>query len=157
MGAQGSRLLLPVVPPGKERTPNFLPVVENDELGGYESLGSATSSGYGELESIDRNPQNGDATATATNGSATRYPWGTEIFRERIEHKTSDKHPEKTQVKGSHEIEIQLGDRTLLLQGETKISSDATNFYFEYSRRLHENGRLLREKSWSETIPRDHQ
>ena len=156
-GRDGSRLLLPVVPPGKERAPHYLPVVEQHELEGYESLSVATSSGYGEVESVVRDPRNGDATAIATNNSATRYPWGTELFRERIEHGTSDQHPENTSVRGSHELEIQLEGRVLLLQGETRISSDSENFYFEYSRRLSENGTLLREKSWSETIPRDYQ
>jgi putative CocE/NonD family hydrolase len=156
-GRDGSHVVLPVVPAGKERAPSYLPVVERPVLDGYESLNVATSSGYGEIESVERNPQNGDATATATNDSATRYPWGTELFRERIQHRTSDQRPEDTEVRASHELEIQLADRVLLLQGETKISSDKQNFYFEYSRRLSENGTLLRQKSWSETIPRDHQ
>jgi predicted acyl esterase len=156
-GRDGSHVVLPVVPAGKERAPSYLPVVERPVLDGYESLNVATSSGYGEIESVERNPQNGDATATATNDSATRYPWGTELFRERIQHRTSDQRPEDTEVRASHELEIQLADRVLLLQGETKISSDKQNFYFEYSRRLSENGTLLRQKSWSETIPRDYQ
>ena len=156
-GRDGSHVLLPVVPPGKERVPDFLPVVENDELTGYESLHVATASGWGELETVERNLQNGDATATAGNSVGTRYPWGTEYFRNRIEHRTSDKHPEKTSISGSHELEIQLEGRVLLFQGKTSVSSDLKNFYFEYSRRLSENGTLLREKSWSETIPRDYQ
>jgi hypothetical protein len=156
-GQDGSQLVLPVVPPGSEQAPSFLPVVERPVLEGYESLNVATSSGYGEVESVVRDPRNGDATAIATNSSATRYPWGTELFRERIEHRTSDQHPEKTSVRGSHELEIRLEDRVLLLQGETSVSSDRENFYFEYSRRLNENGKLLREKSWSESIPRDYQ
>jgi hypothetical protein len=58
---------------------------------------------------------------------------------------------------GSHEIEVILPDRLLLWQAELDFSSDRENFYYRYTRRLHENGEVLREKSWSETIPRDYQ
>ena len=156
-GKQGSHLELPIVPPGRERAPNFLPIEANDTLAGYESLDLGTSSGYGELETVERNLQNGSAVATATNHNATRYPWGTETFSERIEHSTSALHPETTRIKGSHEIKIEVADRVLLLQGETSVSSDAENFYYEYSRRLSENGKQLRYRTWSKTIPRDHQ
>jgi len=156
-GKHGSYLDLPIVPPGRERAPNFLPIEANDTLAGYESLDLGTSSGYGELETVERNLQNGSAVATATNHNATRYPWGTETFSERIEHNTSDLQPETTRIKGNHEIKIEVAERVLLLQGETTVSSDAENFYYEYSRRLSENGKQLRYRTWSKTIPRDHQ
>src|SRR5690606_1968182 len=118
LGEGASHLLLPVVPPGERPAPGFLPPVESPRLPGYETLDAGTSSGYGEISSVDRNPQTGEVTAVATNGDARRYPWGTEIFRERIEHRTSDAHPESTSVRGSHEIEITLEDRVLRFEGE---------------------------------------
>ena len=42
-------------------------------------------------------------------------------------------------------------------QAELDFSSDRENFYYRYTRRLLENGELLREKRWEETIPRDFQ
>jgi len=36
-------------------------------------------------------------------------------------------------------------------------ASDARNFYYKYTRQLLKNGQLLKEKTWQETIPRDHQ
>jgi hypothetical protein len=86
-----------------------------------------------------------------------RYPWGTEIYRETIRHHTSDEHPENTRVEGTHRMEVTLEDRVLLWEAELSFSSDADNFYYEYTRRLTENGRELREKTWTDTIPRDYQ
>jgi hypothetical protein len=54
-------------------------------------------------------------------------------------------------------MEVQLEDRTLLWEAELSFSSDRKNFYYEYTRRLSEDGAKVREKTWTETIPRDHQ
>jgi len=156
-GKQGSRVELPVVPPGRERVPEFRPIEASEYLPGYESLDDGTVSGFGELQLVEHNLQTGEAKAVATNHSVHRYPWATETVDERIEHWTSELHPERTGVSGRHAIEIQVGDRKILLEGETKVSSDAGNFYYEYSRRLSENGNQLRYRTWSKSIPRDYQ
>ena len=156
-GAEGSHVVLPVVPPGEGRSPEFLPVPRQETVSSEEADAVGTNSGYGEIESVTRNPRTGDALAVATNSGTTEYEWGTETFRERIEYKTSDRHPENTSVTGHYEIEIQLENRLLLWEGDASISSDATNFYYQYKRRLSEGGTLVREKEWSKVFPRDHQ
>lgn len=156
-GRGGSHVVLPIVPPGKLAAPAFLPPAASPALGGFESIDLGTPSGYGEISSVTRNPQTGEATATATNSGATRYPWGTETYRETIEHGTSDAHPENTSVKGTHRMEVTLSKRVLLWEAELSFKSDRDNFYYRYSRRLTENGELVREKQWAETIPRDYQ
>jgi hypothetical protein len=156
-GDDGTRFLLPVVPAGERRVPLFLPVAQSEELEGYESLETGTSSGYGEVETVARDVRNGDALAVATNGSATRYPWGIQSTQERIEHRTSDQHPEATSMSGDFEIKMELENRVLLLEGKSVFSSDMNNFYLEYTRRLSENGKLVRERTWSKTFARDHQ
>jgi hypothetical protein len=160
LGAAGSHLRLPFVPagdPGTYRTPDFLPPAESPQLPGFETLDVGTSSGYGEISSVDRNPQTGEVTVTATNTGGSRYPWGSETYRETIEHRTSDDHPESTEVRGTHRMEVQLEDRTLLWEAELWFRSDRENFYYEYTRRLSKDGQELREKTWTDTIPRDHQ
>jgi predicted acyl esterase len=153
----GSRVMLPIVRDADRPRPQFLPPAASPELPGFETLDTGTSSGYGEISSVDRNPQTGEVTVTATNTGGMRYPWGTETYRETIEHHTSDEHPENTRVAGTHRMEVKLEDRLLLWEAELSFSSDAENFYYEYTRRLTENGRQLREKTWTDTIPRDHQ
>ena len=156
-GSDGSRVLLPVVPHAPRPAPTFLPPAENPELPGFESLDEGTTSGYGEISSIDRNPQTGEVTATATNGGGMRYPWGTERYREAIVHRTSDDHPEKTSVRGEHRLEVELHDRHLIWEAELLLRSDLENLYYTYTRRLIENGELVREKTWQDTIARDFQ
>jgi hypothetical protein len=43
------------------------------------------------------------------------------------------------------------------VEGDLSFTSDRENFYYTYTRRALENGKLIREKTWKETIPRDHQ
>jgi predicted acyl esterase len=158
LGAEkGSHVLLPVVPSGDRPVPDFLPPADDPALPGFDTLDAGTSSGYGEISSVDRNPQTGEVTVVATNSGGSRYPWGTEIYRETIEHRTSDEAPENTSVIGSHRMEVTLENRALIWEAELSFHSDVDNFYYEYTRRLFENGEQLREKTWTDTISRDHQ
>jgi hypothetical protein len=93
----------------------------------------------------------------ATNSGERVFPWGTQRYRETIEHRSSDPHPENTAVIGTHRLETELDGRLLLWEADLSFTSDFDNFYYRYSRRLSENGRKLREKTWTETIPRDFQ
>jgi putative CocE/NonD family hydrolase len=157
LGPDASRVVLPVVPHAPRPVPAFLPPSESPTLAGFETLDAGTSSGYGEISSVDRNPQTGDATATATNTGGQRYPWGVERYRESIRHTVRDGDPAKAAVQGSHRLEVELPGRTLLWEAELSFSSDLNNFHYSYRRRLSENGKLLREKTWTDTIPRDFQ
>ncbi len=158
-GEQAAQLILPVLPPSKSPGPEFLEPAEYPGAAGFAALPTAdgTASGYGEISSVNRNPQTGEVTIRATSGGADQYPWGKETYRETIEHKASDEHPEIASMRGTHVITIELEGRTLLFEGALDFRSDAENFYYEYFRRLTENGELVREKKWTETIPRDFQ
>jgi hypothetical protein len=153
----GSRLSLPVVPFEQRPVPAFLPPAKDPEMPGYETLDAGTSSGYGEISSVDRNPQTGAAVATATNSGGYRYPWGTERYHETIRHEATDGEPAKVSLLGTHRMEVEMPGRTLLWEAELSFKSDHDNFYYSYLRRLSENGRTIREKTWTRTIPRDFQ
>ena len=153
----GSHVSLPVIPPGKTSIPDFQPIVTYPGMPGYEAIDVGNASGYGEISSIDRNPQTGEVTAVATNTGATKYPWGTQTYRETIEHKTSDDHPENTSVKGTHRLEVTLPNRVVLWEAELDFSSDLENFYYRYVRRVSENGEVVRENEWEHTFKRDFQ
>ena len=153
----GSRLALPVVPLERRPVPAFLRPATDPALAGYETLEAGTTSGYGEISSVDRNPQTGAAVATATNGSGSRYPWGTERTQETIRHSLTDAAPADARVLGTHRMEVDLPGRTLVWDAELSFTSDRENFHYRYRRRVSENGALLREKTWTRTIPRDYQ
>ncbi len=152
-----SRLILPVVPFAKRPVPDFLPPAKDPRYAGYESLEGGTTSGYGEISSVDRNPQTALAVAKATNGGGTRFPWGTERTFETIRYEIKDDAPADAQVLGTHRMEVELPGRKLVWDAELSFRSDRENFLYSYRRRLTENGRLVREKTWTQTIPRDFQ
>ena len=156
-GDAGSHVYLPIVPPANTTAPTFQPIVESPKMPGFETIDLGNASGYGEISSVDRNPQTGEVTAVATNTGATRFPWGTETYRANIEYKTSDEHPEIASVNGTHRLEVVLPGRTILWDAEFGFSSDLENFYYRYVRRVSENGELVREKEWEYTIKRDFQ
>jgi len=157
-GADPTRLMLPVVYPGERPRPSYLPpVTDEPSLPGYETLDVGTSSGYGEISSIDRNPQRHSTRVTATNESAVRYPWGEERNTETIVHEAEDAHPETTSVRGEYSTTVTLPDRTLRWESRVQFRSDRKNFYYAGVRRLLQDGVLRREKTWEQTIPRDNQ
>jgi len=153
-----SRLTLPTVPPAARPAPDFLPPTNDDpQFPGVESLDAGTVSGYGEISSVERNPQTGTAVARATNEYGTRYPWGEERNFETIRYQVNDHAPADAAVTGTHRIEVKLPQRTLVWDAELTFRSDREHFFYTYRRRLTENGTLVRERTWQETIPRDFQ
>ena len=152
-----SRLSLPVVPYEKRPVPDFLPPAKDPAYAGVESIESGTTSGYGEISSVDRNPQSGTVVAKATNGSGTRFPWGKERSLETIRYEINDSAPADAKVTGTHRMEVDLPGRKLVWDAELTFRSDRENFFYTYRRRLTENGKPVREKTWNQTIPRDFQ
>jgi uncharacterized protein len=161
LGSEGSRLLLPVVPAGSpERPPpSYLPIPDEKKarLPGYEAIEMETPSAYGEISSVDRNPRTGKATVVATNQSAHRFPWGEERNTEKITHEAEDGKPEKASVRGEYATEVKLPGRVLRWESVVVFSSDRQNFHYSGTRKLFENGKLVREKNWEKAIPRDFQ
>ena len=152
-----TRLLLPVVPFEKRSVPQFATPVENPVLPGYKTLNSGNISGYGEIGIIERNTSRRSTRIVATNSGGEQYPWGTETYTETITHETNDDRPEETSMLGSHKMTVELNDRTLVWEAALIFRSDRENFNYSYTRRLLENGKLVREKKWNDTIPRDFQ
>ncbi|MEZ5418529.1 MAG: CocE/NonD family hydrolase [Vicinamibacterales bacterium] len=153
-----SRLVLPVVPPGARPAPAFLPAPETREtLPGFEPIETGSTSGYGEISSIERNPQTHTTRVVATNDSGMRYPWGEQHDTETITYEADDRRPEAASVHGEYSTTMVLKDRTLRWESRVTLRSDREQFFYTNVRRLFENGRLVREKTWNETIPRDFQ
>jgi len=116
-----------------------------------------TPSNYGEVSSIDRNPRTGAATVIANNESAHRYPWGEQRYTEKFTHQAENGQPEKASVRGDYAIEVKLPDRMLRWESVVIFSSDRERFRYQGTRKVFENGKLVREKSWDQAIPRDFQ
>ena len=156
-GESGARVLMPVVPPGAERKPNFKDPLPGPALPGYETLDSGNSTGYAAITSIEHDPETGEAFGIARNTGATRYPWGVQRFEEEIEHRTSDVNPAQTSVVGRYKLSEELNGRTLEFEQTVEFTSDEEYFYLKFHRWALENGELYAEKTWEESLPRDFQ
>ena len=130
-----------MVPEGKWPKPSFVEPEEDPVLPGFETLDAGSVSGYGEISSIDRNPQTRTTTVTARNAYGSRYPWGIQRFEEKIVHETSDDHPEATSVRGEYRTTVELEDRTLGWESRMSFRSDLENFYYSYVSGIISRGR----------------
>ena len=90
-------------------------------------------------------------------GSTDDYPWGTEDVREHIVYRADDVHPELSSMQGEAVMTVQLKDRQLVWRTLLDTHSDEKNFYLDVKRELSENGKLIRNRRWQSTVPRDGQ
>jgi predicted acyl esterase len=152
-GATGSRLTLPLVPPSMYAAPQFSPPLPSDQRSDIQSLGFPWPGDW----KTERDEINAKISVTWKGKSEANYPWGNETDRERITYRADDNHPESSSAEGEAEIIMALKEQTLTWKGQLKLSSDEKNFYYTYTRQLLKDGQQLKQKTWTETISRDHQ
>lgn len=157
-GAHASHIVLPVIPESDRKGPKFQPPAKDPKLPGYSTVkfDDDTVSGYAETRSIERIPLMSKTRILSSGASGDVYPWATIKYWEEIVCEAKDKDPARASVTGKTRYTIELGDRTLILEGDLSFTSDRVKFYYTYTRRVLENGKLIREKTWKEAIPRDH-
>ena len=73
---------------------------------------------------------------------------------ERNFYETNDKNPAESRFSGDVNRRIALKDRTLEVRSTLDVRSDEKNFHVTVVRYVYENGKLLRQREWKETIPR---
>ena len=153
-GVSASRLELPLVPLEPPARLHFSAPEETPPLESVKSEGDTWppqiwTETHDLLTGITRISWIGDA--------ASQYPWGRMKDHEQMAYVLGDDHPEKSSIHAEGSTTIQLPGRTLVWSVVIDLSSDLHNFYYHSERHLTENGKLIREKSWDDTIPRDHQ
>jgi len=155
-GQQPSRLVLPVVPlKSALPVPFFRPPVvrSEDSLPGVRSSGE-TWPGHWTVERDEAR----QATRVEWRGDdASEFSWGKEKDHEQLTYEVEDARSDASSVHGEAETDVDLHDRALVWRTQLDLSSDETHFFYRYKRELRTNGQLIRQKSWEETIPRDHQ
>ncbi len=145
-------LALPAAIPLKE--PFQKPEID-PELPGYTSLASETLSGFAEVNEVKQDEKTMGTSVLATNSGSDQYPWGMVDYTESITHSVDDAKPALASVKSIYTITVKLNGRELVWSGELIFSSDVHHYYFDYTRRLQENGEFVRERNWTETIDRN--
>jgi hypothetical protein len=88
----------------------------------------------------------------------TRFSY--QILDRRIEniekehYETHDDAPAQSRFVGDESHHICRATRCILLRTGIDVQSDSTTLHVRVTRRLEENGRLVRTKIWTDTIPR---
>jgi predicted acyl esterase len=152
-GVTGSRLTLPLVPPSMFTVPQFAPPEPSAERDDMKGEGFPWPGDW----RTERDEVNAKTKVMWSGKSAETYPWGKETDLEVITYLAEDNHPETSSVQGEAEIRMALKQQTLTWKGHLTLSSDAQNFYYKYTRELLKDGEQIKQKTWQETIPRDHQ
>jgi len=152
-GEQGSRLVLPAVPPAKIAAPQFALPEPSEERKDIVSVGWPFPGEW----TTERDQVHGKTKVNWSGKSEEHYPWGKETDLEKITYWADDNHPEISSVLGEADTTLELKDRILVWRGRLNLSSDAKNFYYKYSRELLKDGQVVKQKTWEETVARDHQ
>jgi len=90
-------------------------------------------------------------------GSTDEFPWGREEVLEHIVYRADDMHPERSSVLGDSAMTVRLKDRELVWRTVLDVHSDEKTFYLDVTRVLTENGKLIRNRHWQQTVARDGQ
>jgi len=64
-------------------------------------------------------------------------------------------HLEVNVIQGEAETTLESKDRVLVWSGHLTFTSDATHFFYKYTRELRKDGSLIKTKTREKTIPRD--
>ncbi len=153
LGSAGSRLTLPVVPVKGAPAPAFQSPQPAEERKDIKSIGYPWPGEW----TLERDEANQKATVRWKGKAETDYPWGKEIDYESLVYDADDAHPETSAVHGEAESIFTLKGRELRWRGHLSVTTDQKNFYYKYTRELLKDGRMVKQKVWEETIPRDHQ
>ncbi len=153
LGGNSSRLTLPVVPVKGATAPAFQLPQPAEERKDIKSVGYPWPGEW----TLERDEANQKATVHWKGKAETDYPWGKEIDYESLVYDVDDAHPETSAVHGEAESIFTLKGRELRWRGHLSVTTDQKNFYYKYTRELLKDGQILKQKTWEEAIPRDHQ
>ncbi len=153
LGSGGSRLTLPVVPVQGEQPPAFQSPQPSEERKDITSVGYPWPGEW----TLERDEANRKATVHWKGKAESNYPWGKETDYESLVYNVDDAHPEVSAIQGEAESVFVLKGRELRWRGHLSVTTDQKNFYYKYTRELLKDGQMVKQKTWEETIPREHQ
>jgi len=151
-GDGGSAIELPVVPLHGHGAPPFGAPEPSETPPGITTPGDYAWPGTWKVEHDIAQQR---STVTWHGTSAYRFPWGAVDHSEQIVYETDDAHPAISSALGEAETIEKVADRVLTYRGHLALTSDATTFYYSFTRELLRDGVVLRTKTWREAIPRD--
>jgi len=149
-GEGGSRIILPVVPL-EGAAAKVMPPQPSEERTDLKTVGFPWP---GEWR-VTRDEGRQKTTVLWKGKMGSEYPWGKEVDLEQMTYEIQDDHPETNVIHGEAETTVTLKDRVLVWSGRLAVTSDIHNFYYKYTRELERDGKVVKMKTWEETVPRD--
>lgn len=155
-GDHASHLLLPMVPvSGSLPPPHFNPVAKLNQPASVEPIRPPSPawtlkrSEFGQPTTVEFGVRHLSRPKL--------WPWGSYRTLNFRTFEVQDDHPESASYVGENEFRVISTKRELTWHIEWNLHSDTTNFYYLFRRELRENGKIIRQKEWKDTIARDHQ
>lgn len=103
-------------------------------------------------------PERDEAAGSSAFSTASEVSWtlydNRYRSRESYRWEVTDAAPEAARYQGERQNVFTIDSRVIDLSTVARIESDATDFHVTFTKVLRENGRLVRERTWSESIPR---
>lgn len=152
-GVEPSRMVLPQVPLHGEKAAALAPPERIEAAPGVTESHGAWPGQW----TLLRDEGKHHSTVVWQGNTATTYPWGAFDHSERITYDIDESHPESAQVQGDSEYNQVVTGHKLTWRGHHELSSDTRTFFYKYTRTLLQDGNVLRTKTWTEAIPRDHE
>ena len=151
-GAGATWVDLPVIQAARLGAPAFEPAGKREVRTDARDLGSDVwPQGTSEWK---RDTARGIVTYTWSGKS--RYEIGDRRFEatEKNVYETNESDPASSRFLGEDSDRVVVRGRTIDVLTSVEIRSDAGNFHVTFLRRVLENGRPVRERTWRETVPR---
>jgi uncharacterized protein len=153
-GPNTARLELPIVPLEPPARPHFTAPEKETPLAGLTSQGDTWPP---QDWTVTRDVLAGSTRVAWSGNDSSQYPWGKMKDHEQMSYEVTDAKPAVNTVHGEASTTLELPGRVLVWSVILDLRSDEKNFYYHFERHLTENGKPLRDKTWEEAIPRDHQ
>lgn len=158
VGEGGSTLTLPVLPAQPQSAAERAAVrVGSRNVGVAEAEEAGTGAAATTWNGPRSSRHSRDDIARTTTVRRTFQWFNPEVEDVTVEFTVDDDDPAKSSFVGTAFIRSEWRGQKIELRGTTEIVSDATTFNYRHLRQLLRDGQVVREREWTERVPRDFQ
>lgn len=150
-GPDGTRLVLPVVPPAEAELPEpQFPVPGPEEPPeGVRHWGEILPVRW----TVHRD-EAGTVSVSWRGTSGSEFPWGRVVDEEYLRYEVHDDRPAQASARGEARTEVHLDGRLLVTTSTLDLDGDETSLRYRFRRELRSDGLVIRERTWERRFPR---
>ncbi len=149
-----SAVILPIIPEAKTKVPNFAKPEPQEQRPDAKDL----TYKWPESLVVKEDLHTGIKRITWTGEYSSSLPQGTLKYFQTFSYQTNKMNPADSRFEGEGGNDIQFKNgRRLELRTSLEVKSDEKNFRVKVTRRIFENGKKIRERTWNESFARDFQ